>query len=152
MIIFIIITLLLDIVLKYLYPSLGILFLTSSLVLIYMIYPIKKTYLFAIIFGIIYDLLYTDIGFINIYLNIIIIFCLKNIFSKLEINNFTVAISTAISLIVYLLVIYIVLLLSSRINLDSISFIFMALTILINVLYNLIAFEIINTKYILRRQ
>ncbi len=152
MIIFIIITLLLDIILKYLYPSLGILFLTSSLVLIYMIYPIKKTYLFAIIFGIIYDLLYTDIGFINIYLNIIIIFCLKNIFSKLEINNFTVAISTAISLIVYLLVIYIVLLLSSRINLDSISFIFMALTILINVLYNLIAFEIINTKYILRRQ
>lgn len=153
MILFLIISFLLDLLLKYLYPSLSSIFLVSSLVLICLIYPKKKAYLLGIIFGIYYDLLFTNIGFINVYLIILIIMILDKLFTKLNINLLTIILSTVIIILFYDVMSYIILTLSSKITIDFNIFVTKSIIqVLVNTTYTVLSYLILDKYYIFKRQ
>lgn len=153
MILFLIITLCLDLLIKYLYPSMSSILLTSILVIIFLVYSKKKTYLLAILFGIIYDLLYTDIGLINVYINILIICILNKLFSRLNINFFSILLSTILIIIIYNLITYIVLLISSNLNTNLITILINSFKMCsIGVTYNCLSYSILNKYYLFKRQ
>ena len=123
---------------------------------IFLVYPLfkknKKNYFLIIFFsGFIYDLLYTDLIFVNAFLFLLLGYITKIIYSNLEVNVFKLVIY-----LILLIILYETLLFSTLFIFNKIDFIVSNLfykiinSILLNVLYGILGYLIIN-KFVIRK-
>ncbi len=116
------------------------LFTLVCLMLLYKKYDLKEYLIVLVITSIVYDLMYTNILFLNTFLFLVVYFAIKFMYKKLSnsyFNNLLICIS---GIIIYLVAFYFVLLI---INYSDLSIYLLGRQIVSSILMNLIYFSIL---------
>ncbi len=159
MIIYIIITILLESFLKmklpYFYNDLLLItpmLIITSLIFIFLIFKQEKSFIITIIMGFIYDLLFTNKLLINIFLFILVREFIKYFFNNFRINLKSLVICNIIIIIIYEVLFYFLLVISGYvININMLLYKIYN-SFLINVIYTIISYLILSKFYPLKRK
>lgn len=159
MIIYIIVTILLESFLKiklpYFYSDLLLItpmLIITSLIFIFLIFKQEKSFIITIIMGFIYDLLFTNKLFINVFLFILIREFIKYFFNNFRINLKSLMICNIIIIIIYEILFYLLLIISGYvININMLLYKIYN-SFLINVMYTIISYLILSKFYPLKRK
>lgn len=127
-------------------------FIVSGLGLIPLMCPIKKSIIIAIVLGIICDLLFSNILFLNAISFILVILTSNQLIKKLNINSFAILIIISLVNIVYYLFLFITLLLVKSISFDLLLLIKVIPNVLLNIVYGYVSYLILNKLFVLKRQ
>ncbi len=131
-----------------LYP----LFSLLSLILIYPYFNRKDNnyYIFSFIFGLIYDITYTDTIFLSAFIFLSISYLLRLIFNKFNYNYLSVLLSSIFIIIYFRLVTYLILVLLNYLNFNIITLISSIYSSLIlNIIYILLVYILLNKKILI---
>lgn len=109
-------------------------------------YKNNNKYLYTLIAGFIYDIVYTDTLFLNAFIFILLLYFIEWIFKKITFNLFNVVLVSILVIVLYRFSVFLILSVIGYINFNLINLLYGILYSLINVIF-VIIYYFIDKKF-----
>lgn len=106
----------------------------------------NNRYLYTLIAGFIYDIVYTDTLFLNTFIFMLLLYFIEWIFKKITFNLFNVVLVSILVIVLYRFSVFLILSVIGYINFNLINFLYGILYSLINVIF-VIIYYFIDKKF-----
>lgn len=123
-----------------------------TLLTLIFIYNNDNKYLYTLIVGILYDVIYTDTLFLNTFVFFFLLFLIEKIFSYIRYNIVNVTLVSILIIVLYRIIIYVVLSTIGYVYFDLLTLLYSILISLFNVIFVIIFYlvrNLTNKRYML---